>query len=83
MACGRRCVIGCFIPDDHVALGIADDVLGLLAEYPDLLKHMPSRHYRELLDLQKVHDNINPECESVSAQRKKLLTAIDNLQGGN
>ena len=57
----NRCLIGCFIPDNHEGLHRSEkDALGLLNAYPDLEKFMPlDRH--GLNDLQMEHDyRMNP-----------------------
>jgi len=53
---GKKCFIGLFIPDGHVAEKFKGSVKGLLYTYPTLKKYMPSNDKNKLSNLQRVHD---------------------------
>lgn len=60
---GDRCAIGCLIPDNHPGLNITGSVNTLLQMCPDLKGLWDVYGYLDttfLNDLQKVHDNYNP-----------------------
>lgn len=54
---GRKCAIGLFIPERHEGQESESNVLGLLNEYKDLRKHLPSNDIDKLLRFQGLHDS--------------------------
>ena len=63
---GRRCAIGCLIPDDHSALHLQfmGGVNSLFNAFPDLEGLMGTENFQLLVDLQKLHDTKEPELWS-------------------
>ena len=72
---GKKCAIGIFIPDGHMAFTQEYGVEELLAFYPDLKKHMPSSDVKLLGKFQEVHDNLNAHS-SVEEQRDMLIKFV-------
>lgn len=70
---GRKCAIGCFIPDDHAAQSNDGDVMEILDVFPDLLKEMPCQNKRVLSEFQSFHDRKLDTFDSVDEQRTKLF----------
>ena len=61
---GRKCAIGCLIPDGHPGQGFLGDVLSLMDEYPDLadlwgVSFDDDEDGQFLYQLQRVHDGNN------------------------
>lgn len=74
---GKKCAIGCFIPENHPAsspnlrLGIGD----VLYDMPELWKYMPSDDIDDLIWLQHIHDALD-ESDSVESQKEELINFI-------
>lgn len=69
---GNRCLIGCFIPDEHDGLDFQGNVSALLEAYPELQKHMPLEK-RALSLFQGVHDIIVNEPENIHSRADTWL----------
>jgi len=57
---GRKCAIGCLIPDGHPAQDSRGGVTSMLAGFPDLYKRF-NAHIHILQHMQFCHDGIAPE----------------------
>lgn len=57
---GNACAIGCFIPDDSLALNHLGTVKSLLVSHPDLKRLMPLAGGNALSEFQEVHDSPRP-----------------------
>lgn len=53
---GRKCAIGCFIPDGHKGRYYEGNVADLLEDYPDLKENMPPLNELGLSVFQNFHD---------------------------
>ena len=70
---GRKCAIGCFIPEGHEAQRSKHSITYLLNRYPKLLKHMPCIDHKLLRKFQIFHDNKITARASVKEQRAALF----------
>ena len=76
---GKRCVIGCFIPDGHEALKSGGGVQHILRRYRDLWDYMPTDDIVELRELQVLHDDYLDYDDGVEAQKETLIMQIETL----
>jgi hypothetical protein len=68
---GKRCVVGLFIPDNHIALNARAAVSNLLEEFPDLEQFMPMDR-SSLSSFQYMHDQVL-DVESLLAVQIETL----------
>lgn len=59
---GNRCLVGCFIPDNHPGLKSQAPVCNLLNKYPDLRDKMP---FEDMSRFQKVHDYSRESVDNI------------------
>lgn len=72
----KKCFIGLFIPNGHEGREYDSDVIGLLREYPELKKYMPSQDISFLEAFQELHDSLDINS-SVESQITKAIEWVN------
>lgn len=72
---GKKCAVGMFIPDGHVAQKTCANALALLDRYPELKEKMPLSRLA-MHELQTAHDSLL-STQSFMGQLNTLLNWVD------
>ena len=73
---GKKCVIGCFLPDGHEAQNSFFGIKLILEKYPDLKTYLPKLAIAALEELQQIHDDLNEDA-SLKKQKAELIEALE------
>lgn len=73
--CGKKCVVGLFIPDGHIGSDSFAGVRQLVECYPDLVRHMPLNK-TGMVHFQKKHDTLVSFITPLQ-QKRELIAYIE------